>query len=102
MLSARNRVAFFSAICALALSSLALAQSPTTGRIAGVVKDQNGALIAGAEVSVLGRARGVERKVTSAETGSYGVPLLPARTYTVKVTGRGYDPNAENAQVNIT
>ena len=50
----RKDVALLSVVGMLALSAtLAQAQSPTTGRIEGIVKDQNGAVIVGAVVSLL-------------------------------------------------
>jgi hypothetical protein len=88
---ARKGVALALAICLLALSSApALAQSQTTGRIAGTVKDQSGAVIAGAQVTVVGRETGDERKAVTDDSGSYVVPLLPPGVYQVNITATGF------------
>src|SRR6185295_1931546 len=84
-------------VTVLLFCTTALAQTPTTGRIAGTAKDPNGAVIAGAEVTVSSKAKGVERKVTTGGEGNYAVPLLPPGAYRVTVKGRGfaitvYDP----------
>src|SRR6266850_3864288 len=74
----------------LLLPSLsASAQSQTTGRIAGTVKDQNGAVIVGAEVTVVSRATGDERKITSDREGNYAVALLPPGNYRIRITANG-------------
>jgi hypothetical protein len=70
-------------------TSLTFAQTQTSGRIAGTVKDQNGAVIAGANVTVMSRATGDERKVTTDKTGDYTVLLLPSDIYQVSITARG-------------
>jgi hypothetical protein len=81
----------------------ALAQTQTTGRIAGTVKDQNGAVIVGAEVTVVSRTTGDERKVTTDAQGNYSVPLLPPGAYRVKVTARGFNQALlDTAQAVIT
>src|SRR2546428_11455694 len=88
----------------LLLASLSvLAQTQTTGRIAGTVKDQTGAVIVGAEVTVVSRTTGDERKVTTDSEGNYAVPLLPPGTYRVKVTALGFNAVLfDNVQVIIT
>src|SRR6185295_10866712 len=84
-------------VTVLLFCTTALAQTPTTGRIAGTVKDQNGAVIVGAEVTVSSKAKGVERTVPTDGEGNYTVPFLPPGAYRVIVKGRGfaltvYDP----------
>lgn len=69
----------------------ASAQSPTTGRIEGTVKDQNGAIIPGAEIGVINRATGNERRVTTDETGDFAVPLLSPGIYDVIITANGFN-----------
>src|SRR2546422_6801274 len=87
----------------LLLSLSALAQTQTTGRIAGTVQDQNGAVIAGAEVTVSSKAMGDERRVTTDSEGNYAVPLLSPGMYRVKVTARGFNSAVfDNVQVVIT
>ncbi len=73
-----------------ALCAAPRAHGQTTGRIAGVVKDPSGAVIAGAEVSVTRQATGEERKVATDETGNYSVPLLPPGAYQVSIAARGF------------
>ena len=88
----------------LFLASLSvLAQGPTTGRIAGIVKDQNGAILIGAEVMVTSKATGDQRKVVTDDEGNYTVSLLPPGAYQVRIKANGfaitvYDP----AEVVIT
>src|SRR3989454_6125558 len=88
----------------LLLASLSvLAQTQTTGRIAGTVKDQTGAGIVGAEVTVVSRTTGDERKVTTDAEGNYTVPLLPPGTYRTRVAANGFDTKVfATVQVFIT
>ncbi len=97
-MSSRNGIAFFLACCLTSLVSLsALAQSQTTGRIAGTVKDSAGAVINGAEVTVANRATGIERQAVTDSEGSYIVPLLPAGLYQVTVKANGFKKAAFDA-----
>jgi len=101
---AKKGVALLGAICLLVISAVsAFAQSQTTGRIAGVVKDEKGAVIAGAGVAVANKATGEERKVATDEAGTYIVPLLPPGLYKVTVTASGFKKALfDNVQVAIT
>src|SRR5437762_10181647 len=90
-------------IAVLFLSSSAFAQTQTNGRIAGTVKDQNGALIAGAEVITTSKATGEERKVTSDDAGSYSVPFLPPGEYRLRLSANGFEPKVfADIRVSIT
>src|SRR2546426_2812889 len=89
----------------LLLASLSvLPQGGTTGRIAGSVRDKSGAAIAGAEITVAGRATGEERKVISDSTGSnYAVVLLPPGHYRVSIKASGFKQALiDDVQVIIT
>jgi len=100
---ARNGVPLLLFLGLFALSSAAaLAQSQTTGRIAGTVKDQTGAVIAGAEATVVSRATGEERTATTDEAGNYVVSLLPPGIYHVTITANGFKKFPVDVTVVIT
>src|SRR4030095_5546664 len=80
----------------------ALAQSQTTGGIAGTAKDQNGSVIVGAEVTVIGNATGNDRMVFTDTSGSYVVAFLPPGTYRIRVAAKGFEPFSDNVQVVVT
>jgi len=87
----RNGVALFTSVCLLLLCNLAvLAQSQTTGRIAGTATDEKGAALLGAEVTVTNKATGEVRTVVADDSGHYIVPLLPPGVYNVSVTANGF------------
>src|SRR2546429_3761344 len=89
---ARKATPLFWAGCLIALcTSSAFAQSQTTGRVAGTVKDQTGAVIVGAEVTVTSLATAEQRKVTTDTEGNYSMPLLSPATYRVKITASGFN-----------
>ncbi|HZI47149.1 MAG TPA: carboxypeptidase-like regulatory domain-containing protein, partial [Pyrinomonadaceae bacterium] len=71
----------------------AFSQSATTGRIAGTVRDKNGALVAWAEISVRSNTTSAERKVTAGDDANYNVPLLPPGKYEVRITAQGFAPS---------
>ena len=87
MMIPRKLALVFRFMCLLVLCQVAvLAQSQTTGRITGVVKDANGAVVPGADVTVTSKATGEARKVVTDDTGAYIVPLLPPGEYQVTIT----------------
>lgn len=61
-----------------------------TGSISGVVADQSGAIVAGAEISVVNTDTGAIHKSTSANSGIYSVPDLPAGNYRVEIRKQGF------------
>src|SRR5437867_2542206 len=74
-----------------ALLSLAWGQTQTTGRIAGAVRDPQGAAIVGAEVAVENLATADQRSVISDDSGSYSVPFLPPARYELKIRAKGFN-----------
>lgn len=101
---AKTGIALPSVIWLLALcTSSAFGQSPTTGRIAGTVKDERGALVVGAEVSVNSKTTAGERRAITDNEATYTVPLLAPGAYDVRITARGFATSVfDPVQVVIT
>ena len=85
LMSIRKRVKMVFAACLLSFSCT-FAQGPTTGRIEGTVKDQNGAVVQGAAIIVKNTETALERTVTTNSNGGFTVSVLPVGTY--KITAR--------------
>lgn len=66
-----------------------MAQNPT-GAIVGVVKDQQGAVIQNASVTVTNKATGAVRTANTGGDGIYGVDNLPAGDYEIKLEAQGF------------
>ena len=67
----------------------ARAQSPT-GTISGIVTDPTGAALAGAQVSIVNRATGLSRTLTSSSEGHYSAAALPPSVYAVTGEASGF------------
>src|SRR4051812_27348146 len=73
-----------------ALSVPLLAQN-SSGSITGVVQDATGAVIPGAQVSLINQEQGVAARTTiTNEAGNYVFSALPAATYTITVELPGF------------
>jgi hypothetical protein len=62
----------------------------TTGQIAGTVRDQTGAVIPGAEVTIVSRETGDRRTVMTDDAGGYTAALLPPGAYQVSIVVAGF------------
>ena len=101
-LIAKGLVSGLVAILWMAISLTALAQSDNA-TITGYVKDQAGAAVAGAKVTVKSDTRAFERNTIANSEGYYVISSLPPGNYSVSVeangfkafkeTGRKLDPN---------
>ncbi|MBA4122491.1 MAG: carboxypeptidase regulatory-like domain-containing protein [Acidobacteria bacterium] len=91
----------FAVFCVLVAVSSVFAQ--TTGNLQGVVKDQTGAVVAGAAVKVTNTETGILRETTTNEDGLYRVVnLLPGSAYQVEVTATGFSNRiVENVAVRL-
>lgn len=87
-------------IFCLLLSTSAYAQL-TRGAIAGTVRDQNGAIVAGAEVKVTNLQTTVTRDAVTDEDGFYRVGALEPGTYSVVIQKSGF-ARAENKALVVT
>src|SRR5260370_5915736 len=62
------------------------------GRITGVIKDQSGAVIAGAAVAAINTATGVKQVAKTDDQGMYSFPLLAVGQYNVEVSAPAFRP----------
>lgn len=69
---------------------LASAQSSVTGAITGIVTDQSGAVIVGANVKVVNIANNAEVSTTTDSGGRFLAGLLQPSTYNVEVSAAGF------------
>jgi hypothetical protein len=89
-MNARPAVRLILALGFSLYSIIVLAQSPTTGRIAGTVRDQNGALIVGAAVTAVSNSTGEQREVKTNEDGAYWLSSLSPGRYRVSFSSNGF------------
>ena len=78
------------------ISSLLVYGQGSNSSLSGVVTDQNGAVIAGASITVKNPATGEEFKAVTASNGTYSVPVLAAGTYTVTISAQGFKTTVVN------
>ncbi|MDW8241283.1 MAG: TonB-dependent receptor [Acidobacteriota bacterium] len=91
------------ATLALLSSGRTLAQTASTGQIAGTVRDQAGAVIPDVNIMVTESLTGIRRETKTDSAGSYTVPLLPPGAYTVEFSREGFRRVVrENVAVRIT
>src|SRR5258708_29773283 len=79
-----------SAVIFLLLIPISLVAQTFRGTILGTVTDPQGAVVAGAKVTVHNVNTGLERSTQTSADGSYAIPELPIGTYTVTVTQAGF------------
>lgn len=77
------------------------AQATSSGTIQGTVFDKSQAVITGADVSVTSKATGTTRTATTGNTGNYRFDLLPAGTYSVKISKDGFSSAVQNVELLI-
>ncbi|MBM3737213.1 MAG: TonB-dependent receptor [Acidobacteria bacterium] len=77
-------------ICALLLLLVPLGAQTTSTEVTGTVADATGAIIPGANVTLLRVATGVRRNTTTTSTGDFAFPLIEPGEYSVTVTAQGF------------
>src|SRR5882762_6493628 len=102
MHSPSNRIRISGIVCLLLAVALPLISQTTTGRIIGTVRDQSGAALPAATVTVSDVQRGITRTVTTDDSGEYVVPNLTPGIYTVRAESRGFKTvERPNIQVEV-
>jgi len=90
----------FTVAALLVLSVCVQAQS--TASIEGLVTDQNGDLIAGAEIMARSRAIGVARRSITDSSGRYQIAALPIGDYRLQIGAPGFTPQVvENFRIEV-
>jgi len=72
------------------LAAVSLSAQTFRGTILGSVTDAQGAVVAGAKVTVKNVGTGLERTTETSANGSYALPELPIGTYTVTISQAGF------------
>jgi hypothetical protein len=85
----------------LCASSVGALGQTETGQVIGKILDPNGALVAGAIVTVKSVNTGRELTATSNEEGTYTVTNLQPGLYDVTVSAQGFAPNTQRVQVTV-
>jgi len=86
--STQNRVVF-GIVLALVIAANCVAQT-TQGGIVGAIRDEKGANIPGAKVTVSNTATGLQRQTTTAGNGLFRLMALPTGTYQIKAEAPGF------------
>ena len=77
-------------LAALLFSATPALMAQATGLIVGVVQDDSGAVIPGAEVKAVNVATGIETLTTSDEQGRFNFPRTPVGNYRIEVRTEGF------------
>lgn len=85
----RRRLLFLFSLM-LAAPAMAAGQTVAIAQISGVVTDESGAALPGAEVQVTQTATGLVRFVITGSGGEYALPSLPVGPYTLVVKLQGF------------
>jgi hypothetical protein len=84
----------------LVIGATALGQVQT-GSIVGTVRDNTGAVVPNANITVKNQGTGATRNAVSGPNGSYTVPGLPPANYEVTVASGNFSPYKQPVQVTV-
>ena len=91
----RHPISFCSRILllciAVLLASATQLHAQTTATLSGTVQDATGAVVPGAQVSLINDATNDTRVVQTNDSGIYAFPALLPATYTLKVSAKGFN-----------
>ncbi|HSK62960.1 MAG TPA: carboxypeptidase-like regulatory domain-containing protein, partial [Pyrinomonadaceae bacterium] len=88
-------------IAILCFSGILLAQS-STATLSGTVEDQNGAIVAGANIALVNVAQRSQRLATTNSEGRFVFPQLAPGQYSVTATREGFAPvEIQNVSLNV-
>jgi pimeloyl-ACP methyl ester carboxylesterase len=88
-----TRVALITAILMCACAGDRDPTAPPTAAVSGVVRDANGAVIAGASVKIGGAT------ATTGANGRFEIQNLPVGSVTITITAEGFDPRSESVSL---
>ena len=97
----RNLPGLLAALFAILMVPALVAQIVETGTITGVVKDNSGAVVPGAQVTVRNNATGLSVKTASDSQGLYVTPPLSPGNYTVQVEYPGFSRVEEHVRLEV-
>src|SRR5229473_6039409 len=102
MHSPSNGIRVLGIVCLVLAVAVPLISQTTTGRILGTVRDQSGAALPAATVTVTDAQRGITRTVTTDDSGEYVVPNLTPGIYMVRAESHGFKTvERPNIQVEV-
>src|SRR6266404_781453 len=84
----------------IVVNSAVLSQTDT-GRLTGIVKDQNGALVPGAAVTAKNDRTGDERTAITGSDGKFSIQALKPSAYTVTAKTEGLTTRGSTVEVNV-
>ena len=88
-------------IAIFCFSGILLAQS-STATLSGTVEDQNGAIVAGANIALVNATQGSQRLATTNSEGRFVFPQLAPGQYSVTATREGFAPvEVKNVTLNV-
>src|SRR5436189_5856893 len=93
------RWVFCALFLCLVTSGLLWGQAGATAQISGTVKDQSGAVLPGAEVTLTQTETGLTRNAVTNETGSYTLTNLPIGPYRLEASLPGFRTYVQNGIV---
>jgi outer membrane receptor protein involved in Fe transport len=77
--------------CLLVAGGPALHAQQATALITGTIRDESGAIVVGAHITLKNSDTNVARSLNSDKDGNYVFPLIPIGTYEVTVEQKGFD-----------
>ncbi len=86
-----RRLGLICVLAAIASVGAPSAQAQTTGQIGGTVRDQQGALVPGATVTLVNVASKARRTTTSNGQGDFSISFVQPSTYDLLVTAKGFE-----------
>ena len=84
--------------CILATAAFAFGQTASTS-LRGVVKDPSGALVPGANVTLVDKANGKTLGATANDAGFYAFAQIPPARYTITVAANGFGIQSKTAEL---
>ena len=90
---------FLRLCCLFLLFGFAAVAQRETGQITGTIRDESGAVIAAAKVTVKSITTGVTREATTNDVGLYVVPSLRADIYDVTISAGGFEKYTQRVEV---